>query len=73
MNKGFEVSSVSREDLIRIGFSEDLVALLTDEQMERIAAKMGSYYSEQGYWDHLVIAVENVVGISPVREEGQEE
>lgn len=68
-NKGFEVSSVSRIDLVEAGFSQDVVALLTDEQMERIAAKMGEYYTDQGYWGHLEIAVENTVGISPVRSE----
>ncbi len=59
-NKSFEVSSVSRADLVQAGFPQELIAQLTDEQMERIAAKMGDYYNNQGYWDDLVAATGHV-------------
>jgi hypothetical protein len=62
----FEVISVSRLDLVQAGFPQELVAQLTDEQMARIAAKIGDYYTDQGYWEHLAIAAEHLGGISPV-------
>lgn len=59
-HKGFEVSSVSRTDLVQAGFPPELAARLTDEQMEQIAAKMADYYADHGYCDHLIAAVEYI-------------
>ena len=58
------VQSVSRADLVQAGFPPEFVAQLTDEQMERIAAKMGDYYNDQGYWEHVTDATENRTGLT---------
>jgi hypothetical protein len=60
-HKSFEVSSVSRSDLVTAGLSPEFVAGLTDEQMAQVAAKMGDYYTDQGYWEHVTIAVEHIM------------
>ena len=59
----FEVSSVSRLDLVQAGFPQELVAQLTDEHMARIAAKMGDYYTDQGYWEHVTRATEQITNL----------
>jgi hypothetical protein len=63
-DKDFEVISVSRADLVQAGFPPELVAQLTDEQMERIAAKMGDYYNDQGYWGLVTVATETITGLT---------
>jgi hypothetical protein len=63
-DKGFEISSVSRADLVQAGFPPEFVAQLTDEQMEGIAAKMGDYYNDQGYWGHVTDATEHLTGLT---------
>ncbi len=63
-DKDFEISSVSRADLVQAGFPPEFVVQLTDEQMERIAAKMGDYYNDQGYWGHVTDATEHITGLT---------
>jgi hypothetical protein len=52
----FAVTSISREDFKSIGFTEERISQLTDEEIQRIAKKMADLYSENGYWDDLELA-----------------
>lgn len=57
--ENFQITSVSREDLIMVGFD---TANVTDEQMEQLASKMADDYCEQLFWEHLPVIAE-IVGI----------
>lgn len=59
MNKGFNITSVSREDLEYRGFD---TTNITDEQMERLAQKMCDDYLEQMFWISLDIIAEDIMG-----------
>jgi hypothetical protein len=54
MNKGFEVSSVCRTDLTD-RFTQSQIDLLTDDDMERIARKMGDAFCDYCYWEALEV------------------
>ncbi len=60
MGKGFNITSVSREDLESRGFD---TTNITDEQMERLAQKMCDDYLEQMFWISLDIIAEDIIGI----------
>ena len=60
MNKEFEITSVTREDLEMRGFD---TTNITDEQMERLAQKMCDDYLEQMFWISLDIIAEDIIGI----------
>ncbi len=51
--KEFPVNSLCRADVKEAGFTDEQVALLTDEDMRAIAQKMGDLYNENGYWQDL--------------------
>ncbi len=51
--KEFPVNSLCRADVKEAGFTDEQVALLTDEDMQAIAQKMGDLYNENGYWQDL--------------------
>ncbi len=51
--KEFPVNSVCRADVKEAGFSDEEIALLTDEDMQAIADKMADLYDENGFWDDL--------------------
>jgi len=53
MSKAFPVALIMREDLVDKGYD---VSHVTDDDMCRIAAKMGDLWLEQGYWDLLEVA-----------------
>jgi len=53
LDKSFAVSSITRRDLMQLGFDEVMVSRVSDSQMEYIATKMGDNATEQGYWDNL--------------------
>lgn len=56
MKEFFEITSVSREDLLGLdGANEALINSLDDLVMERIASKMSNDYLNQLYWDSLNI------------------
>lgn len=57
--ENFQITSVSREDLIMVGFD---TVNVTDEQMEQLASKMADDYCEQLFWEHLPVIAE-IVGI----------
>lgn len=59
MNKGFNITSVSRQDLEMRGFD---TTNITDEQMERLAEKMCDDYLEQMFWISLDIIAEDIMG-----------
>lgn len=59
MNKGFNITSVSRQDLEMRGFD---TTNITDEQMERLAQKMCDDYLEQMFWISLDIIAEDIMG-----------
>jgi len=61
MNKSFAVSSVCRLDLLQQGFTKKQIAKITDEDMERIACKMGDAYCENGFWDDLQIMTDRIL------------
>ena len=60
MNKEFNITSVSREDLEYRGFD---TTNITDAQMERLARKMCDDYLEQMFWISLDIIAEDIIGI----------
>ena len=60
-NKEFPISSVTRIDLKEAGIPEAVIANLSDEEMEAIARKMGEYYVDQRFWDHIDPAVAYVL------------
>ena len=59
MNKGFNITSVTREDLEMRGFD---TTNITDAQMERLAQKMCDDYLEQMFWISLDIIAEDIMG-----------
>lgn len=59
MNKGFNITSVSRQDLEMRGFD---TTNITDEQMERLAQKMCDDYLDQMFWISLDIIAEDIMG-----------
>ena len=59
MNKEFNITSVSREDLEYRGFD---TTNITDAQMERLAQKMCDDYLEQMFWISLDIIAEDIMG-----------
>ena len=59
MNKEFEITSVTREDLESRGFD---TTNITDAQMERLAQKMCDDYLEQMFWISLDIIAEDIMG-----------
>ena len=58
--KPFEVASICREDLQEVVPGE-MIANLTDEQMQQIANKMSDKYSDGSYWVNLSDAVQQVL------------
>ena len=59
MNKGYNITSVSRQDLEMRGFD---TTNITDAQMERLAQKMCDDYLEQMFWISLDIIAEDIMG-----------
>ena len=59
MNKEFNITSVSRQDLEYRGFD---TTNITDAQMERLAQKMCDEYLEQMFWISLDIIAEDIMG-----------
>lgn len=55
MKEYFEVVSVSRADLDHKGFD---TTNITDDDMERLAKKIGNAYLDDGFWTDLVIIAE---------------
>ena len=60
MNKGFNITSVSREDLESRGFD---TTNITDAQMEELAQRMCNDYLEQMFWISLDTIAEDIIGI----------
>ncbi len=59
--KPFTISSVCRQDLVDAGIPRELVARLSDEDMEAIARRMGELYVEYGsFWEDIPTALESV-------------
>lgn len=62
MQKIFNITGVSREDLESIGFEAEQI---TDEQMEIVASKMADYYLEyRGFWEDLESVAIDILGLS---------
>ena len=59
MNKGFNITSVSRQDLEYRGFD---TTNITDAQMEELAQRMCNDYLEQMFWISLDIIAEDIMG-----------
>ena len=59
MNKEFNITSVSRQDLEYRGFD---TTNITDAQMEELARKMCDDYLEQMFWISLDIIAEDAMG-----------
>lgn len=53
LNKEFPITSITRADLISAGFSEAVVAKLTDSDMQQIASAMEDIYCDTGFWEDL--------------------
>lgn len=62
LNKSFEVSAISRLDLIQAGYAEAIVLTLSDADMEKIAIRMGDIYTDSmnGYWEDEELAAESM-------------
>ena len=56
----FEISSLSRDDLIQSGFD---VSEVSDEDMRTLAGKLGQDYSEQLFWGSLEIIAGEIMNI----------
>lgn len=50
-NKEFPVITITRQDLVSVGFSQDQVGNLTDEIMANIASKMSIIHSDRCSWE----------------------
>ena len=61
LSQEFPITSITRGDLITAGLPKHMVKALTDEQMQRIAAKMADYYCDGEFWEHARTATEYVV------------
>ena len=59
LNQDFEVSSVCREDLKEFLTEKEALAF-TDDEMRRLANKMGDAFSDCGYWDILESCIEYI-------------
>jgi hypothetical protein len=60
-NKAFPISYVARADLRQAGFSEDLIARLTDCDMEEIASGMVDIYCDSRYWEDLKLVTNRLL------------
>ena len=60
MNKEFNITSVTREDLESRGFD---TANITDAQMEQLAQRICNDYLEQMFWISLDTIAEDIIGI----------
>ena len=61
MKKYFEITSISREDLIELGYTKGQSNKISDEIMERIARKMADDYCDQLFWSSLEMIAGNVL------------
>ncbi len=52
--KEFPVNSLCRADVKEAGFTDEQIALLTDEDMQAIANKMADWYDENGFWEDVL-------------------
>jgi hypothetical protein len=60
-DKMFVLTSICRADLLSADFTQEQIALLTDEEMMRIASHMEDWYCDNGFWEHLRDATEQVL------------
>ena len=67
-NKEFPITSVTRIDLKVAGIPQKVITILSDEDMQAIARKMGEYYVDQSFWDHIGPAVEYVLERKPAHD-----
>ena len=51
--KGFPIGTICRADLKNLGFTEEQIALLSDKEMELLAATMEYMYCDDDFWDDL--------------------
>ena len=61
MKKHFEITSVSRDDLLELGYTKEECKKISDVTMERIARKMGDHYCDELYWSSLEMISGNVL------------
>lgn len=57
----FPITSVSRQDLLSVGWTDEQIKTIPDWKMERLAEKMACAYLENGYWIDLKILAEDVL------------
>ncbi len=57
----FPLTSISREDLKRLHFTETEIAQLTDEDMMKIARTMEDHYVYDMFWDELKFNAEQIL------------
>ena len=72
--KSFPITTLSKEDLLGLEsndgngkpmFSPKKIMALTDEDMERLASKLGNDYCEQLYWQSLEILADYNFDLKP--------
>ena len=61
VDRMFRITSVSRSDLQQVGFGEDDIDWLSDDDMETIARKLEDHYVDAMFWDDLRFVVEEVL------------
>ena len=61
VSQEFPITSVTRADLVAAGFSEAVVAKLTDSDMQQIASAMEDVYCDHGYWEDLELCTKRTL------------
>ena len=61
MDKPFKITSVAREDLLNVGFTEAEAKTIPDWKMKRIAEKMANAYVENSFWIDLEIIAKDII------------
>jgi len=60
-DQSYLICSLDRDDLRACGFSEEVIAQITDEQLSDIARWMSEAYGKDQYWKDLRAATEEIL------------
>lgn len=63
--EAYSVTSINRQHLSQMGFTEEDVKALDDGDLRRIAEKMKIYYEAGEFWDDFVHATQQVLTEKP--------
>jgi hypothetical protein len=68
LGEPFQITSVSRQDLIDAGFPKAQVLSVDDMAMEQLAREMRDDYCNQLFWNHLPTLAEPIIAESNAEE-----